>query len=185
MKQKSVYLVLVLALALGGCAGKASLPAITSEDSESELVGKFVWRDLLTENPEGVERFYGELFGWTFQTTEMPQYKLILHRDRPIAGMVSTGEETKQINESQWVSLLSVANVDDAVKQVRGARGEVLMRQRCNLLDGRISVRTISIWIVGEADLESYQKTRCQSAWRSGFRGTTNRPLNVRQKRKD
>jgi predicted enzyme related to lactoylglutathione lyase len=125
MKKEFLYLVLVLALTLGGCAGKSSLPAIASADSESELVGKFVWRELLTENREGVERFYGELFGWTFQTTDLPEYKLILHQDRPIAGMVSTGGETKQINESQWVSLLSVANVDDAVRQVHGARGEV------------------------------------------------------------
>jgi predicted enzyme related to lactoylglutathione lyase len=125
MRKESLYLILVFALALGGCAGKTSLPAMTSTDSGSELVGKFVWRELLTESPDGVERFYGELFGWTFRATDLPRYKLILHQDRPIAGMVSTGEETKQINESQWVSLLSVTSVDDAVRQVRGARGEV------------------------------------------------------------
>jgi predicted enzyme related to lactoylglutathione lyase len=101
------------------------LPAISSTGSEGELVGKFVWRELLTENREAVESFYGELFGWTFQATDLPEYKLILHQDRPIAGMVSTGENTKDINESQWVSLLSVPNVDDAVRQVRGVRGQV------------------------------------------------------------
>jgi predicted enzyme related to lactoylglutathione lyase len=124
MKRERIFLLVALVLAMGGCAGKASLPAISPPGSEGELVGKFVWRELLTENREAVENFYGELFGWTFQATELPDYKLILHQSRPIAGMVGT-EETENVNESQWVSLLSVPNVDDAVGKVRRASGRV------------------------------------------------------------
>jgi predicted enzyme related to lactoylglutathione lyase len=139
MRRDYIALLAVLVLAVVGCAGKTSLPAISS-GSEGELVGKFVWRELLTEDRESVESFYGELFGWTFQATDLPEYTLILHQNRPIAGMVSAGEETEDINESQWVSLLSVPNVDDAVGQVRGARGQVHVEPVDIAKRGRLAV---------------------------------------------
>ena len=140
MRKEHAFLIMVLVLAINGCAGKTSLPPISSAGSEGELVGKFVWRELLTEDREAVEGFYGELFGWTFQKTDLPEYKLILHQNRPIAGMVSAGEDTKDINESQWVSLLSVPNVDDAVGKVRGSRGQVHVEPVDISPRGRIAV---------------------------------------------
>jgi predicted enzyme related to lactoylglutathione lyase len=139
MKKVHFFLLAALVLAINGCAGRTSMPAISS-GSEGELVGKFVWRELLTEDREAVESFYGELFGWTFQTTDLPEYKLILHQNRPIAGMISAGEDTEDINESQWVSLLSVPNVDDAVGQVRGARGQVHVEPVDIVKRGRLAV---------------------------------------------
>jgi hypothetical protein len=122
---KHFWVVGALVMALSGCAGRVSLPAISSSDASDRLVGKFIWRDLLTENRKGAESFYGELFGWTFRETGDSRYTLILHRGRPIAGMFSVGEDRKDINESQWVSLLSVSDVDDAVSQVREDSGQV------------------------------------------------------------
>ena len=54
---------------LAGCAGLRSagkLPPITQEVSEERHIGKFVWFDLLTEQADAARRFYGALFGWTF-----------------------------------------------------------------------------------------------------------------------
>lgn len=125
MRMKRFLLVSALVMALDGCAGRTSLPAISSSDASNRLVGKFIWRDLLTENSEGVRSFYRELFGWTFRETGDSKYTLILHRGRPIAGMFTVGKDTKDINESQWVSLLSVSDVDAAVSQVREDSGQV------------------------------------------------------------
>jgi predicted enzyme related to lactoylglutathione lyase len=125
MQMKHFWVVGALAVLLSGCAGRTSLPAISSADASDRLVGKFVWRDLLTENSESAESFYGELFGWTFRETGESNYTLILHRGRPIGGMFSVGDDTPDINESQWVSLLSVSDIEDAVNQIRNDKGQV------------------------------------------------------------
>ena len=125
MRMKHFWMISAIVVALGGCAGRGGLPEISSSDASDRVAGKFIWRDLLTENSEGAKSFYGELFGWTFRETGDVKYTLILHRGRPIAGMFSAGEDTQDINESQWVSLLSVADVDDAVRQVREDSGQV------------------------------------------------------------
>ena len=53
------------------------LPPIGSGDGEA-LPGKLVWFDLLTDDDAAARRFYGELFGWTFDRSQGPTgYSLI------------------------------------------------------------------------------------------------------------
>ena len=121
MKQH-FWLVAALVLAVSGCAGKGNLPAIDSTETGNKLVGKFVWRELLTENAETAESFYGDLFGWTFKETEASDYRLILHQGRPIAGMVSVGRETEDVD---------YATVSAAVRRLerRLKKDRLLVRQ--------------------------------------------------------
>lgn len=79
-----------------------------------------MWYDLLTNDLEGSKRFYGELFGWTFEAggKESQAYTTILHNGRPIGGMADTREMEREVNVSQWISNLSVPDVDQAVKEV-------------------------------------------------------------------
>ncbi|MGW8268008.1 MAG: hypothetical protein ACWGSQ_16695, partial [Longimicrobiales bacterium] len=63
-------LMLTVALAtLSACAPKTTIvPPLTPTPSNARHIGQFVWYDLLTSDVEGVKRFYGDLFGWTFDT---------------------------------------------------------------------------------------------------------------------
>jgi len=116
---------LVLVLTLAGCGHRVSVPPVTAADAAVPHHGKFVWHDLLTEDVDAVKRFYGELLGWSYRKTEAPNYTLILHHGRPIGGIVDMAAVDPDKNESQWVSLLSVASVEEAVAKTRSAGGEV------------------------------------------------------------
>ena len=107
--------------ALSACAPRQTIvPPLTPTPSASRQVGQFVWYDLLTNDLEGAKRFYGGLFGWTFDDggEESPVYTTILHGGRPIGGIADTREMRQDVNVSQWVSNLSVPEVDRAVEEV-------------------------------------------------------------------
>ena len=61
----------LLTAALVLAAGCTNLPSASpfkgAELSVTPLIGKFVWRDLVTENPDAVKPFYADLFGWEFE----------------------------------------------------------------------------------------------------------------------
>ncbi len=107
-------------------SAKLVVPPITKEPSRVFLDGKFVWHDLLTYDVEAVKKFYGELFGWTFDNSESPDYTVILREGVPIGGIVYVKELEKKHFPAQWMSYLSVPNVDKAVEMVKARGGAVL-----------------------------------------------------------
>src|SRR5580765_8497591 len=64
-----------LALLAVGCVGLTpsvaaeppTLPPLTTVSGSPRLPGKFVWADLVTDDVAAAQKFYGGLFGWTFQ----------------------------------------------------------------------------------------------------------------------
>ena len=51
-----------------GCAANAPVvPLKGMAISTTPLIGKFVWRDLLTDNQAAVKPFYAGLFGWEYE----------------------------------------------------------------------------------------------------------------------
>ena len=122
---RTVPAVLIVLTALVGCAGVPTIPPVTTSAAAAPMPGKFVWYDLLTEDLPAVRTFYGELLGWTFEGTEAPNYTLVLHGGRPIGGIVDMTKVNPDVHESQWISTLSVADVDGAVETTRRAGGKV------------------------------------------------------------
>ncbi|NMO15966.1 VOC family protein [Pyxidicoccus fallax] len=121
--------------ALGGLfsamAGCASTPSGASKAgipiSPVPLYGKFVWHDLVTEDPAAVKRFYGELLGWEFQDVKGSKrpYSLIKARGRWMGGIVQPIGVGK--GHSQWLGYLSVPDVDRAVEQAGAGGGKALV----------------------------------------------------------
>ena len=123
----------LLLLAAGCTAITVNLPPITEAPTDERHNGKVVWRDLLTNTPEASRRFYGELFGWEFEAPKVfvgvgggDSYMLIRHNGELIGGIVDTNALGKEENISQWITTISVADIDAAVDRVAGAGGEVL-----------------------------------------------------------
>jgi predicted enzyme related to lactoylglutathione lyase len=129
---RSIALLAVLFIA--SCAAvRPNLPSITDGATGARHDGRVVWRDLLTTTPEASRRFYGELFGWEFEKPgidlgfgDAGSYMLIRHNGRLIGGMVDANTLRRDVNISQWVTVMSVSDINAAVGKVAGAGGEVL-----------------------------------------------------------
>lgn len=92
----------------------------------SYLHGKFVWFEHLSADPTRAHKFYDALFGWHTELTPMggPEpYPLIMNGHDGIGGLRSAPEGVP----AQWMSYLSVADVDAAHQAVLAAGGRSLM----------------------------------------------------------
>jgi len=116
-------------------AGCTSVPTPAQfkgqELSATPLLGKFVWRDLVTEDPDAVKPFYAGLFGWEFESAASlaapgAPYTLVKSGGRAIAGISRTRRPRPDQPVAQWLSFMSVADVDRAAQQTRAAGGSVI-----------------------------------------------------------
>jgi hypothetical protein len=130
MIMSRITLVLVFLLITAGCSS-VKLPAITDTPTNSSLPGKVVWHDLITDKPEESKRFYRELFGWQFEeigigSSSSINYTLIRLNGRLIGGMVDQTRLQTRVDISQWISLISVPDVDAAADSLLAAGGTVI-----------------------------------------------------------
>lgn len=133
-----VPFLLLGALFVSACAAlNVNLPSITETPTGERSPGKIVWRDLLTNDPAASQKFYGELFGWEFESVggasgleSNTAYTLIRHNGSLIGGMIDTVALNGRRDISQWVVLMSVDDIDAAVETVSGAGGTVIAPPR-------------------------------------------------------
>lgn len=114
---------------LAGCATtRFSLPGVAVNPAGGHLAGKVIWHDLLSETPAQTEAFYSGLFGWEFEHLPLgvANYTLIRHQGRLIGGLVDQNQLPTRDDISQWVVVISVADIDAVVNSVGSAGGKVL-----------------------------------------------------------
>ena len=109
-----------------------NLPAITETSNNNQLDGKIIWHDLITDTPIKTKKFYQELFGWQFEELSIAgglfgniNYTLIRHNGQLIGGMIDQTKLKVKEDISQWVVLMSVKDIDKAVKEVSNSGGTV------------------------------------------------------------
>lgn len=102
--------------------------------------GKFVWNDLLTKDLAAAREFYSSMFGWTYreQTRNGRPYLIAELDGTPVAGLLDV-QDLKDA-DPQWVSFVSVPDVDAVVTQVTEAGGKVLVAPRAVKVGGRAAV---------------------------------------------
>jgi uncharacterized protein len=114
-----------LTAALALTHAPASLEAADSMES-----GRFVWHDLMTRDVSAAKQFYGGLFGWRFEDTKRNDRAYVLARvgSEPVAGFV----DVSAIPDAgpQWISFMSVDDVDKTVALVQSEGGKVLLDPR-------------------------------------------------------
>lgn len=119
---------LVALVALAACSGPAMDRDADLELSDEPLTGKFIWHDLITDDAAVARRFYGDLFGWSFETTVHPNggdYTLIRRGGRYLGGIVELADPS-DADYSRWLGYLSVADVDRAVALTRERGGRAI-----------------------------------------------------------
>jgi predicted enzyme related to lactoylglutathione lyase len=110
--------------------GFANAPAPAAAADPPVEPGSFVWHDLLTKDVAGARRFYGELFGWRFEDTKRGDRPYVIARvgAAPVAGIVDVSGIADA--GTQWLSFMTVANVDTAVGLFQSGGGKVLVQPR-------------------------------------------------------
>jgi len=103
------------------------LPPLNKSPSGEQITGKFIWFDLATVDVVKEKAFYGDVFGWKFQTIGQTddQYTLILNGDRNIAGLFQVKPREDAKVGALWIGLMSVADPKKAVSAVKQAGGSV------------------------------------------------------------
>ena len=118
----------LLGLLVGGvaCSGSIEVPALNPTPTGQYHTGEVVWHDLVTPDVEGAKKFYGGLFGWTFQTLESNgiEYAIAMIGPRPVAGFYRP--EDKTYTAAEWLQFFSVDDVDAAAVRVATAGGHVI-----------------------------------------------------------
>jgi predicted enzyme related to lactoylglutathione lyase len=122
-------------------AAQFELPALNSPPSTEHHVGKVIWADLVTPDLAAAERFYGGLFGWTFQTMHAgdSEYALALVSGRPVGGLyqksIRAGEQ-----QSAWLTFIAVRDVDAALRAALAQGAKAVSPARSYPLRGRQAV---------------------------------------------
>lgn len=115
-----LFLVLLSFLFSGCVAGNKAadfvLVPVTDSPTGIHSPGKFVWNDLLTDNVSSAKEFYGQLFGWTFETSG--NYTVIQNNGQNIGGIAHIKGSANNPTASRWLSTLSVSDIDKAAALV-------------------------------------------------------------------
>lgn len=109
--------------------GAADSHSATTARAAGEA-GRFVWCDLMTKDVGAAKRFYGELLGWRFENAKRGELPYVLARagKNRVGGIVDVSSLPNA--GAQWLSFMSVGDVDRAVTVVKSDGGTVLVAPR-------------------------------------------------------
>jgi uncharacterized protein len=127
-RRRGLQSLMIAALMFGSAAlaqgADFQLPALNSPPSGEHHAGKMVWADLVTPDLAAAEKFYGGLFGWTFQPVRAGgvNYAVVMLDGRPIGGLVEKTIPAGQQQQPAWLTFLAATDVDN-VKKVAVSHG--------------------------------------------------------------
>jgi len=88
------------------------------------MANPLVHFELMVSNPEKAKEFYGKVFDWEFNDTEMPGYTMIKTGTDPGGGMMKKPDEAPHFALSVYYL---VDDIDETMKKAEAAGGRVGM----------------------------------------------------------
>jgi predicted enzyme related to lactoylglutathione lyase len=87
--------------------------------------GQFCWYELITPDPAGAEKFYGEVIGWT-PSAMMPGYTIFEAQGSGVGGLMTLTDEMRAEGVPPcWTGYVFVADADAAAKKLQTLGGVV------------------------------------------------------------
>jgi uncharacterized protein len=90
--------------------------------------GKFVWYELMTDNPTGAETFYKSIMGWTTRDFGGPEnpYTLLATNGQDMGGLMQLPEEARKMGARPgWMGYIGVPDINARAQRVKEAGGYV------------------------------------------------------------
>jgi|MudIll2142460700_1097286.scaffolds.fasta_scaffold51864_3 hypothetical protein len=127
MLKKLLLFIFLLSIIYSCAPDLPIVPPINTTPTNESHPGKFIWRDLMTDDIPAVKKFYSELFGWTYQdvTDVDNDYTVVLHDGKPIAGIFKLTNVETEHKYSQWISYVSVADMNQAINYTKQSGGSI------------------------------------------------------------
>jgi predicted enzyme related to lactoylglutathione lyase len=141
MRTRLVLPMVFLAALAMSCTTSGTPDLLGMTFSDRPLTGKVIWNDLVTEDIDAAQRFYGGMFGWTFQESRGEggaEYLLAREGDAYVAGLLAASGREDGRNVSRWVPYVSVPDVDVAIERGVAAGADVAASAR-DLALGRVA----------------------------------------------
>jgi predicted enzyme related to lactoylglutathione lyase len=110
---------------------------------ERHIPGTPTWVELMTHDLEGARRFYGELFGWTFEGGDDPQtghYMMCKAGGRNAAGIGKMPEGGSP--QPAWGIYFEGEDVDQLAESIRANGGQVMLGPMDVMEFGRMLIAT-------------------------------------------
>lgn len=87
-------------------------------------MGSPCWNELITADPDGAKAFYGEIFGWQFETGDMGTgpYTIIKRGDQMEGGMF---QKPPEVPATMWLIYYYVGDLDHTLADVGRLGGQV------------------------------------------------------------
>jgi len=141
----SLGLLLGLAIMAGAAAAAGPsfvLPPLVQPASAERHTGKVIWADLVTPDIGAAKRFYGSLFGWSFNDIHVGDSDYsVAHLDgRPVGGLYQPHTGAGEQRQPAWLTFLSVRDVAAAERAIVAHGGKVLSRPKSYADRGRQAV---------------------------------------------
>ena len=116
------------------------VPPINQPPTNQYYPGKFIWQNLFTNDVENAANFYKAMFGWESRRFGggNNSYLLLTSRGLSVAGVIRLKKEDQ--SENQWVSFISVDNVNSANSHVLQNGGKVLVEPRLFEQHGQVAI---------------------------------------------
>jgi uncharacterized protein len=91
--------------------------------------GALSWNDLATPDVDAATRFYGDLFGWTFESFDIGggDYRMVRNRERGNGGIRQLGPAEEQAGiPPHWMPYIAHADLDRGVAEAERLGGRKL-----------------------------------------------------------
>lgn len=123
-------------------AASFELPPLNTPPTAEHHVGKIVWADLVTPNLSAAEKFYGGLFGWTFQSIRAgdTDYVVAICGGQPVAGLLEKPISATERRQSAWLTFIAVRDVDATKRNALAHKGKLIADSVTYSMRGRQAV---------------------------------------------
>ncbi len=97
-------------------------------DEKLKKHGSISWSELITSDIPAAKKFYGELFGWTFEDMPMEEmtYSVFKANDDEAGGIMPFPPDAPPMPPA-WGLYITVDDVDDVVEKASGMGAKVAM----------------------------------------------------------
>lgn len=90
--------------------------------SNPEILGRFVWHELLTTDTTGAATFYPKVLPWRTAPSNMPGYTIWMAGQAQVAGLMALPNE----GSPHWLVYVGTPDVDNSSAQAQSLGGRVL-----------------------------------------------------------